>query len=86
MPYEWDENKRQINRDKHTIDFEAIHFFEWSTALIEPSPRYGEMRHSAIGYIGDHLYFVIYTERGELTRIISLRRASNQERNRYAQA
>ena len=86
MLYEWDENKRQTNRDKHKIDFEAIHFFEWNTALIEPSPRYGEMRYSAIGYIGDHLHFVIYTERGEITRVISLRRASNQERNRYAQA
>ena len=42
-------------------------------------PCYGEMRWRAIGYIGEHLHTVIYTVRGDNTRIISLRRANAKE-------
>ena len=86
MLYEWDEDKRQSNIDKHRIDFQAVHSFEWATAVTEPSPRGGEMRYIAIGYIGDRLRTVIYTERGAATRIISLRPSSDSEEARYAQA
>ena len=86
MPYEWDEDKRQSNIDKHRIDFQSVHAFEWATAVTEPSPRGGEMRYIAIGYIGDRLRTVIYTERGAATRIISLRPSSDSEEARYAQA
>ena len=53
---------------------------------IRPSPRDGEMRYLGIGYIGPSLHTVIYVRRGVRTRIISLRKPSNEERNRYAQA
>ena len=86
MLYEWDESKRRDNIGKHGIDFERIYAFDWGTAVIEPSPRAGEMRYIGIGYIGDRLHTVIYTERGTATRIISLRPASTNERNHYAQA
>ena len=86
MPYEWDEDKRQSNIDKHRIDFQAVHSFEWATAVTEPSPRGGEMRYTAIGYVGIRLHTVIYTERGGVTRIISLRPSSAKERADYAQA
>ena len=59
--YEWDEDKRQSNIDKHGIDFESMYDFEWETAVTEPSPRGGEMRYIGIGYIGDRLRTVIYT-------------------------
>lgn len=84
--YEWDENKRQSNIAKHGIDFECIYAFDWGNAVIEPSPRGDEERYSAIGYIGSRLHTLIYTERGAATRIISLRPASANERNHYAQA
>ena len=86
MLYEWDENKRQVNIAKHGIDFERMHDFDWDESVSEPSPRDGEMRYLGIGYIDDSLHSVIYTRRGVRTRIISLRRASNEERDRYAQA
>ena len=86
MPYEWDDDKRQSNIDKHDIDFESVNAFEWETAVTEPSPRGGEMRYIAIGYIGDRLRTVIYTERGPVTRIISMRPSSDSEEARYAQA
>lgn len=86
MLYEWDEDKRQSNIDKHGIDFQSVNIFEWQTAVTEPSPRGGEMRYIAIGYIGIRLHTVIYTERGAATRIISLRPSSDSEEARYAQA
>ena len=86
MLYEWDEDKRQSNIDQHGIDFQSVNAFEWQTAVTEPSPRGGEMRYIAIGYIGIRLHTVIYTERGAATRIISLRPASDGEEAHYAQA
>lgn len=44
------------------------------------------MRYIALEYIAGRLYRVICTERGAVTRIISLRPASANPRNEYAQA
>ena len=86
MQYEWDENKRQANIAKHRMDFECMRAFQWDAAVIEPSPRAGEMRYMALGYIGIRLRAVVYTERGAVIRIISLRSASDDERDHYAHA
>ena len=74
--YEWDEDKRRSNLDKHEVDFEAIYEFDWDNAVTEPSPRDNELRYIAISYLGNRLYTVIYTERGDRRRIISLRKPS----------
>lgn len=84
--YEWDEGKRQENADKHKVDFTAIYEFEWDTAVERSNTTHGELRWVATNYIGDHLYTVVYTWRGDRRRIISLRRASGQEERDYAQA
>ena len=61
---------------------------EWETAVVFPDERtdYGEGRVAAIGYIGQRLYVVIFTDRGEERRIISLRKANAREIKRYAEA
>jgi hypothetical protein len=38
-----------------------------------------------IGYIGVRLYYLAYVDRGEIRRIISLRKASLREAKRYAE-
>ena len=86
MEYEWDEGKDEANIAAGRLGFAAIERFEWQTAVIIPSPRYGESRWAAIGYIEDRLYFVVYTTREDRIRIISLRRASRQEERIYARA
>lgn len=86
MPYEWDDSKNRSNLAKHKIDFEAIHNFEWNTATYQDDDRHDEPRTKATGFIGLVLYTVIYTERGDNTRIISLRKASPTEITEYAQA
>ncbi len=83
--YEWDEAKREENLRKHGVDFATMERFEWDTAVVERSDRHGEIRFTGVGYMGDRLHQVVFTERGDTTRIISLRRAGVEERRRYAQ-
>ena len=81
--YEWDESKRAANIAKHGVDFDAVNGFVWRTAIVKPSPRSGEMRFAATGYIGERAHRLIFTWRGWRIRIISLRRASRQEVQDY---
>lgn len=85
--YDWDEDKRWLNIRNHGIDFAAVYDFEWDTAvtLIDDREDYGEMREVAIGFIGDVLHVLVYTERDQQIRVISLRKANRQERRRYGQ-
>ncbi|GAB6040886.1 BrnT family toxin [Endothiovibrio diazotrophicus] len=87
MEYEWDDAKAVANRDKHGVDFHEAEAFEWDAALIDPDTRrdYGEPRFTALGPIGNRLYVMVYTVRGETLRIISLRKANRREFNRYAE-
>ena len=83
MPYEWDEAKRRGNITKHGIDFESVDRFDWTTVRYERSVRHGEERVLALGYIGDRLHAVVYINRGENARIISMRKADRKEMSRY---
>lgn len=81
---EWDETKRLSNLDKHRVDFAAMTDFEWDSADVRDSPRHGEQRLMAKGFIGNVLHSVVYTLRGGSVRIISLRRATRKEMVEYA--
>ena len=83
MEYEWDEAKNFANLEKHGVDFWSIYSFDWNNAVVESSPRFEEMRWMATGLIGDRLYCVIYTDREERRRIISLRKANPRDRRKY---
>ncbi|MYC29972.1 MAG: BrnT family toxin [Chloroflexi bacterium] len=83
VEYEWDEGKRNLNHAKHGVDFSEIEAFEWDTAVIDPSTRHGELRHVAIGFIGDRLHQLVFTMRGRSCRIVSLRKANPRESRRY---
>jgi uncharacterized DUF497 family protein len=86
-PYEWDEAKRAANVKAHGIDFTAIYVFDWETAVVDIDDRenYGELRESAIGFVGDILHVVIFTQREDRVRIISLRKANRQDVRRYVE-
>ena len=85
MKYEWDEAKNRDNIGKGRVGFASIEDFEWDTATLERTDRHGEVRWAATGYIGNRLHRVVYTERGDTTRIISLRIASRKEEREYAE-
>ena len=82
--YEWDEAKRRSNLAKHEVNFAIMEAFEWETAQIEPDDYADESRWIARGLIGLHLHIAVFTERGDRTRIISLRRARPSEEKDYA--
>lgn len=84
--YEWHQAKREENRNKHGVDFADIEHFQWDSALVERSDRHGEARYTGVGYLQGRLHVVVFTDRYNATRIISLRRASQEERQRYAEA
>ena len=79
--WDWDEAKRQANLAKHGVDFAMADGFDWSSATNEPDLRrdYGEERFKAVGFIGERLHVAIYTPRGGVRRLISLRKANGRE-------
>lgn len=85
MQFEWDDDKARLNRFKHKVDFDAVHDFDLHTALyqIDDAINYGEERWKAIGLIGLQLYVLIFTERADRIRVISLRKAYPWEEKEF---
>ena len=85
MDYEWDEAKRLANLRKHGIDFADIEEFGWDVALYEAdeSEEYGEERFLALGPFRGKIHLVVFTLRGLVTRIISVRKAEKKEVRKY---
>ena len=87
MYYEWDNGKAALNLRKRGVDFrDAIAALEDRNRVEEIDTRfvYGEERIRVIGMARRDVLFVIITLRGQNTcRIISARRASRDEQNRY---
>jgi len=86
MRFEWDQAKNRTNLRKHGLDLaEAVEMF-FGHLLIRPDTRedYGEDRWIGIGITKGRIAFVAFTESSQGTiRIISLRKASNEERKEY---
>jgi uncharacterized DUF497 family protein len=84
MEFEFDEGKSKANKRKHGIDFvEAQALWEDVDALEIPAQTQDEPRSIVIGRLGKKLWSAIITRRGERTRIISVRRSRNEERDLY---
>ena len=83
--FEWDSEKAKINFRKHNVDFrDATKVFEDENRLVRYDTKhsYEEERCQVIGKVKDIL-FVVYTERGDVTRLISARKATAYERSLY---
>lgn len=88
MELEWDEAKRESNLVKHGLDL-AISlelFGEYFMERLDTRRDYGEDRWVALGMIRAIVVVLIYTERDDKLRPISLRRATALERSIYEQA
>ena len=86
VDFEWDDAKAESNLAKHRIAFDdAIAVFADPNIVIVATIREedGEDRFKAIGRIGDRVFTVVYTERNEVKRLISARRANAKEEKRY---
>lgn len=85
MRFEWDEEKRLSNIRKHGIDFADIwRVFENERVIfIDNRFDYGELRFVTIGSLEGRIVTVTYTETDEITRIITARKATKNERTKY---
>jgi len=83
--FEWDENKNQINIEKHGFDFrDAVDFFDGPNYTMEDNRRdYGEKRLVSIGFLKERMVVLIYTIRENTIRIISMRKANEREQKRF---
>ena len=81
----WDEEKNKINRQKHGVSFNvAAKVFEDENRIDRPDYNHSEdeERRQVIGKV-NNILFVVYTERGDITRLISARKATAYERSLY---
>jgi uncharacterized DUF497 family protein len=87
VQYEWDDGKAADNLRKHGVDFiDAIEALEDPNRLEEIDTRfaYDQERIQTIGMAQGRVLFAVVTFRGEdICRIISARKATKHEQNRY---
>lgn len=88
MKIRFDPAKDAANRAKHGVSLTLATDLEWDSAVTWPDLRrvYGEPRQCGLGYIGDRLFAVVFVDRNDARRIISLRKANQREEKIYAQA
>jgi uncharacterized DUF497 family protein len=81
MEFEWDENKRKSNIQKHGIDFEdAKRVFEGITITFQNNRfDYSEQRFITMGLLYEIVIVIAHTEFDETIRIISMRKATKNE-------
>ncbi|HFC7871163.1 BrnT family toxin [Delftia acidovorans] len=85
MDIEFDPAKDQANIDKHGVTLALAADIEWSDVLCMPDDRrdYGEVREIGFTVIGQRLYVVVFVQRGQTMRIVSLRKANSREVKAY---
>jgi uncharacterized protein len=83
--FEWDEEKRRHNIEKHGVDFlDAILIFENPVIEAEDSRKeYEEIRIQALGHADNEYFIVVYTWRGPRRRIISAWKVDDNGKRRY---
>ena len=85
MNFEWDIQKHHRNQLMRGFGFDiAALIFDGDTVEWPDDRRdYGELRMRALGEIGEALLHVVFTDRGDVRRIISARVASRKERDKW---
>jgi hypothetical protein len=88
MEFEWDEAKRQTNLGKRRLDFaDAEIVFSGATFTFEDDRfEYGEDRYITLGLLNGMVIVIAHTERNEVIRIISMRKATKHEQQLYFQS
>jgi uncharacterized protein len=87
MQIEFDPVKDASNQAKHGVSLALAAELEWDAALVWVDARYeyGELRMIALAPEINILYYVAFVDRGEVRRIISLRRANRREVKYYVE-
>ncbi len=85
MHFEYNDQKREQNYDKHGVDLlEAALIFEGQTLTrVDDRRDYGEVRYISLGLVEDVPYVVIHTQRNGNTRLISAWRGGRKDYETY---
>ena len=88
MRLEFDAAKDRANQAKHGVSLVLAAELDWDAALVWVDGRfeYSETRMIALAPKTGILYYVAFVDRGEVRRIISLRRANRREVKHYVQS
>lgn len=87
MRIEFDPAKDLANQTKHGLSLVMASELDWEAALVWVDARfeYNETRMIALAPRTEILYYVAFVDRGEVRRIISLRRANRREVKHYVE-
>ena len=85
MAFTFDPEKSARNVAERGLSFDLAERLEWDSALIVEDTRrdYGETRLQVLALFEGRLYAAVVTPRGTDLRIISFRKASRREVQRY---
>lgn len=84
MRFEWDEENRLINLEKHQIDFEDAQDLFDGREVVEIDSAYEfETRKQRTGFIEERMVTPVWTPREDAIRIISVRSARDAEKRKY---
>lgn len=84
MKFEWDQEKRRSNLRKHGLDFtDAPLAFTEDAIIIADENKDDEDRYILIGTVYRRIVTIVFTDRDEVTRIISMRDANKREQKEY---
>ena len=84
MSFEFDQRKSDANQTKHGIDFRTAQAIWFDMNRLEiPARSVTEARYQVIGRFGGEVWSAFVTYRGDAIRIISVRRARQEEKAAY---
>ena len=85
MQIDYDPAKRADTLFRRGLDLaDAIHVFAGPHRTYEDDRQdYGERRFITVGHLRGRLVYIAWTPRGDVRRIISMRKANDREISRY---
>ena len=85
ISYDPEKRARTLADPNRQLDFEdAVHVFAGTTIdLVDDRQDYGEERWITFGRLKGRLVALVWTPRGDTRRIISMRKANDDERKIY---
>ena len=87
MSLQFDSLKDELNQQKHGVSLTLAADLDWELGIVWDDERvdYGERRQCCLAPFGSRLFFVVFVDRAEQRRIISLRKANVREIKFYAE-
>jgi uncharacterized protein len=87
MEITYDRSKNSQNILERNLSFDQVVNFDFETAnfTIDKRKNYGEIRRCAIGFLGNRLHALVFTETPKGIRVISFRKANKREITIYEQ-